>query len=172
MKIVSIFANKLFAFHYKHERENELARILNLWNDSAYLFQFFNENKQDVDPNRIVELIEQISSDALIIDELLLRLSNSENEKLESFFKPLNNLEYQQFKVLSLQKGRKNYLRIYALKIDENCFVITGGAIKLTHFMKDREHTLAELNKLEKAKQFLKENGVFDSDSFYEFLTE
>lgn len=81
----------------------------------------------------------------------------------------MRNSEYQ-FQILSLQKGRKNYLRIDALRIDDDCFVITGGAIKLTHLMEEREHTANELQKLEVAKQFLKANDIYDSDSFYEFL--
>ena len=70
------------------------------------------------------------------------------------------------------QKGRKNYLRIYALRIDKNCFVITGGAIKFTHLMQDRKHTQLELNKIEMCRNYLKENGIIDADSFYEFLNQ
>jgi hypothetical protein len=171
MKIVSIFAGKLFAFHYDGETENELNRILALWNDLNYIVQFLNNNQQDTGPDSIENLAEQISYDATCIDDLLLSIAKSNTLNFESFFKPLRNSEYQ-LTALSLQKGRKNYLRIYALKIDENCFVITGGAIKLTHLMEDREHTQRELQKLENAKQYLKNNGVFDSDSFYEFLLE
>jgi hypothetical protein len=43
-------------------------------------------------------------------------------------------------------------LRLYALKIDKDCFVITGGAIKVS--------------------QKMQENGVFDSESFFELLSE
>ena len=169
MKIVRIFGEKLFAFHYANEDENELGRLLDLWSDVGYLYQFLKENKQDIGSLSIGKLTEQIISDAEYINDFLERLSNNENEKLEYFFKPLYNSEYQ-FQLLSLQKGRKNYLRIYALRIDENCFVVTGGAIKLTHMMEDREHTARELQKLKVAKQFLKDNDIYDSDSFYEFL--
>lgn len=177
MKIVSIFAEKLFAFHYADEAENELKRLLNQWNDVAYLYQFLKENEQDVKSNSelkstsIETLINQIVTDANRIDDLLKILSSNETKKLDSFFKSLHNSEYQ-FQTLSLQKGRKNYLRIYALRIDENCFVITGGAIKFHHLMQERVHTNIELQKLEKAKQFLKANDVFDTDSFYEFIIE
>ncbi len=171
MKIVPIFADKLFAFHYAGEEDNELKRLLNLWNDTFYLFQFLKANKNDIGHNNIEYLIGKISDDANTMDELLYKLATHPNQKLESFFKQLHNSEYQ-FKILSLQKGRKNYLRIYALKIDDNCFVVTGGAIKFTHLMEDRPHTLIELQKLQHAKQFLDNKGVFDSDSFFEFLIE
>ncbi|WP_430613208.1 hypothetical protein [Flavobacterium sp. JP2137] len=63
---------------------------------------------------------------------------------------------------------------MYAIKIDEDVFVITGGAIKLPlqHLMEDRVHTKEELRKLECAKEYLKDNGIFDEDSFFEFLKE
>jgi hypothetical protein len=98
-------------------------------------------------------------------------ITNEVAKRLEEFFKPLDNQEYQ-ITILSKQKGRRNHLRIYALKIDDNCFVITGGAIKFTHFMEDRVHTDEERMKLNRCKQFLNENGVFDCDSFYGFLCE
>ena len=48
MKIVPIFADKLFAFHYENETADELSRLLNLWNDTFYLYQFIKENEQDI----------------------------------------------------------------------------------------------------------------------------
>lgn len=38
--------------------------------------------------------------------------------------------------------------------------------------MEDREHTIIELGKLDRFRAFLQENGVFDADSFYEFMNE
>ena len=38
--------------------------------------------------------------------------------------------------------------------------------------MQDREHTMIELNKLNKCKEFLKQNGVFDKDSFIDLNIE
>lgn len=50
--------------------------------------------------------------------------------------------------------------------------VITGGAIKLTRTMQEREHTLRELDKLNRCKAYLKANGVFDQDSFIDLTYE
>ena len=43
MKIVRIFAKQLFAFQYNNEKMNELERLLSLWNDTAYLYEFVND---------------------------------------------------------------------------------------------------------------------------------
>ncbi|GAA4511814.1 hypothetical protein [Sphingobacterium thermophilum] len=172
MKIVPIFADKLFAFHYDGEVDNEYDRLLELWTDTEYVRAFLQENKEDIPPNySIRQYVAFIREDAIEIDEQLIAIAESGDDQLEQFFQPLRNSEYQ-IRVLSSQKGRKNCLRLYAIRIDENVFVITGGAIKLPrqHCMEDREHTRVELRKLEKAKDFLKLNGIFDEDSFFEFL--
>ena len=48
-----------------------------------------------------------------------------------------------------------SWLRVYALRVDTNLFVITGGAIKLTETMNDRDHLKLELKKLRISKKFV-----------------
>jgi hypothetical protein len=57
-------------------------------------------------------------------------------------------------------------LRLYAIRVAPNLFVITGGTIKLTHRMEEREHTHVELEKLEKVKRYLAEEWLFDEIDF------
>lgn len=65
-----------------------------------------------------------------------------------------------------------SWLRIYAIRIEPNVYIVTGGAIKLTATMQEREHTKRELDKLNTCRDFLKQNGVFDQDSFIDFFEE
>ena len=51
-------------------------------------------------------------------------------------------------------------------------YIITGGAIKLTKTMQEREHTLQELEKMEKVRNFLIQEHVFDEDSFTDYQQE
>lgn len=174
MKIVSIFAHRLFAFQYEGQADNEYDRLLNLWTDTEYVQSFLNSNESDIPQGKTKrQFVEYIREDAINIDEQLIKITETTDQLLSHFFKPLHNYEYEH-KVLSLQKGRQHCLRLYAVKIDEDTFVITGGAIKLPlhHLMKDRDHTMVELQKLERAKSYLNENGIFDEDSFFEFLIE
>ena len=46
------------------------------------------------------------------------------------------------------------------------------GTIKFHHLNKDRPHTQKEMQKMDRCRDYLKDNGVFDADSFYEFLNE
>ena len=99
-----------------------------------------------------------------------MEISKNPN-KLNEFFRPLSNQEFLLIE-LSKQKARRNYLRLYAIRIDTNCFVITGGAIKFHHLNHERKHTQLEMEKLNKCRDYLKANNVFDSDSFYELIKD
>ena len=65
-----------------------------------------------------------------------------------------------------------SWLRIYAIKLEPGIYVITGGAIKLTRTMQEREHTLRELAKMEKVRSHLLTNNIVDKDSFDDYMSE
>ena len=65
-----------------------------------------------------------------------------------------------------------SWLRIYAIKLEPGCYIITGGAIKLTRTMQEREHTLKELDKMEQVRNYLINNQAIDAESFADFLSE
>ena len=44
--------------------------------------------------------------------------------------------------------------------------------IKLTRTMQEREHTLAELNKMEQVRNFLLAGGAIDAEGFVDYLSE
>jgi hypothetical protein len=174
MKIVHIFAHKLFAFHYMNEVDNEYDRLMDLWNDTVYLYEFLKENQKDIPRTKTIgKIANELIEDAYELDERLIEITNSTDKKLSFFFQSLSNHEYRT-KILSFQKGRQSLLRMYAIKIDDDTFVITGGAIKLPlhHLMEDRAHTKIELTKLNVAKAYFTSKGVLNEDSFFEFLNE
>lgn len=53
---------------------------------------------------------------------------------------------------------------------DTTFYIITGGMIKLTALMEDRPHGLVEKNKIDQCRDYLKDNGVYDTDSFIEIF--
>lgn len=135
---------------------------------------FLKENAADIQPGKnIVQLADAIMEEGHFIIDNILEIIHSDEKDLDYFFKPLDNNEYR-IGDLSRRKGRRKMLRLYAIRIESNVYVITGGAIKLPlqHLMKDREHTQKELIRLNTARDYLKNNGIFDEDSFFEFLNE
>lgn len=100
---------------------------------------------------------------------------------LDKIFRPLENSRTSEM-LLGKEKARlrntphtprhASWLRIYAIKLEPGIYVITGGAIKLTRTMQEREHTLVELARMEKVWNFLLANDISDMDSFRDYLAE
>lgn len=173
MKIVTTFVSNLYAFHFPNEGFDELERVFDEWEDLMFLFQFFTDNETDLKGEFTVEeAVDKTRIEVKKFRKRMLELACSKPHKLNLFFTNLDNLEYRQA-ILPRQKAKQKWLRLYALKIeyDENTFyVITGGMIKLTERMEDRNHGKHERTKLNGCKDFLKDNGVYDADSFFEIF--
>lgn len=168
MEIVCIFAGHLFSFHYKHEAENEFERLMSLWTNVAYLYAFARQNNEE----DVEGFVEAVLREAEAVQDFLARLKQKK-VLYGSYFVPLNDAEWKN-PDLSLRKGKveRNRLRLYAIKIDEDCFVITGGAIKMSQTMQGHPDTSKELDKLKNARRYLRQNDVFDEGSFFEFINE
>lgn len=179
MKITAIFAVKEFTLYsvaYDNQ-EMEFSRLFNLWiNDFEYLFTFFEENSSDLNSNfygaiSIEDAVRRTRKQAIDFRrkfyQLIEKQQNSEL-KLQAIFRPLHNSDYQ-LKELLREKSKVDWLRIYAIRISENTYVVSGGSIKLTQTMNTRPHLQLELKKLEMTRQFLVENGLTD-ESDYGFI--
>lgn len=173
MKIVTIFAPYLYAIKYSGEKFDELQRLFMEWRDLEHTASFFEEHSNDLEYFNIDidEAVLETFKETKAFQRNLFQLTKKGNPNLDSIFRNLDNRE---FRILQLwkQKSKRRWLRLYAIRIDTNVYLITGGAIKLTKTMEERPHTLLELSKLEKCKNYLNDNGVFDSDSFKELLSE
>ncbi len=173
MKILTIFAPCLYAVKYQDEDFDELERLFDEWDDIENLECFFEENQTDLGYYQmdVKEAIRATKKEAREFRKQLLSIVESKTIQLDSIFQNLVNSDFRIFE-LSKQKSRRRWLRLYAIRIDENVFLITGGAIKLTRTMGERPHTTRELKKLELSKNFLKMNHIFDCDSFHEMIHE
>jgi hypothetical protein len=179
MQITTIFAVNEFTLYsvaYDNQ-EMEFKRLFDLWiNDFEYLFDFFEENNNDLNSNfygviSIDDAVKRTRKQAIEFRRKFYQLAQNtltSDVKLQTIFRPLHNSEYH-LKELLKEKSKIDWLRIYAIRISENTYVISGGAIKLTQTMNTRQHLQLELQKLEMTKQFLIENGLTD-ESDYGFI--
>ena len=107
-----------------------------------------------------------------------LILDISPDADLDIIFRPLENSRYADLLLgkekakLQVNARHASWLRIYAIKLEPGIYVITGGAIKLTRTMQEREHTLRELGKMEQVRNFLLDHGVVDKDAFVDYMSE
>jgi hypothetical protein len=126
------------------------------WNDVVWLRAFFKQNWSDLlayynildVKAAIIDTIE----DSNRLENILLSISLAID--LDSVFRPLSNYAKESFLEkekarLSKRQKHASWLRIYAIKVCQCIFIITGGAIKLTTTMQERNHTAKELVKIE-----------------------
>ena len=153
MEIIPIFGQRLYSIRYKNEAKDEFSRLFELWNDPEYLEDFFTEHFNDLNSgfwkiNQVFNAMLETFKYASELEEKLLTLAkdntNDQKAGLETIFKPLHNSQSSVY-TLGLSKAKATWLRIYALRIEKDVFLITGGAIKLTLQMEVREHTYKEL---------------------------
>jgi len=174
MKLIPIFISNdsddgLWSIQLDGESQSEFDKFFDLVNDIERLHDFFDKNKGDLHSGFFESItigvaISKTLDEAEDMENSLYDYSEQgfqgEGATLQHLFKPLNNFEYA---ITILQKSkarvRKGWLRLYAVRLAENCYLVTGGAIKLTPDMK-REHLQYELSKLEQTKQFLQSNGI------------
>jgi len=176
--IMSIQKPYLYAIQLKGNTTNEFESFLESWQDLEFINAFFESNKgyfyQSYWLGKDVESFRESLIDQLLDfeDELLNLLEDIERGEvinLDSFFIPLENDEYHRFSYQT-SKAKNNEtpycLRIYAIRLNENHYVVTGGAVKITPMMQgELGHPLTqkELQKLKLTAEYL--NDHFDGKS-------
>lgn len=170
----------LWAVRDMEKPKNELALLFDSWNDIGFLMDFFMENLDDLKQffhiQRISDAIDDTMDDAEELQRLIVDIPYTEN--LDELFTPLGSADLT-IRELTREKARNwdridhaSWLRVYAIRLEKNVFVVTGGAIKLTRSMQERPHTQEQLDKLNSCRQYLLNNGVFDADSFISLIEE
>jgi hypothetical protein len=179
MEIIHIFGHNLFAVKYEGEEKNEFSRLFEIWQDPEFLEDFFETNKADLENYYGQDIsIEGATFEtykyAQELEGILLDLEKK-NEKeqlsvLEEIFSPLSK-SFIETIILQKSKAKRNWLRIYALRVEKNVYIITGGAIKLTQKMQDRKHTSMEIRKIESCRRFLLDHDIVTRKEVIEVIT-
>lgn len=181
MKFDQVIENEnLWAVRYDNCSDNCLDTIFDQWNDVIWLRSFFKDNITDLAAFFKITDVNKAIYDTIEDSERLqcLIMDITPDANLDRIFRPLENSRTSEI-LLGKEKAKlrenirhASWLRIYAIKLDPGIYLITGGAIKLTRTMQEREHTLKELAKMENVRRFLIDNDISDLDSFREYLTE
>ncbi len=170
--------NRLWAVEYEGAQSNCFDLLFSQWYDMNWLRGFFKENLADLSTffhiTDVYEAVLETIDEAKRLECLMLDISPSAD--LDVLFKHLENTRFSEMALgREKTKGDGSYrhpswLRIYAIKIEPGVYLVTGGAIKLTATMAERSHTLAELAKMERVRNYLLDNSVFDLDSFNDYI--
>lgn len=104
------------------------------------------------------------------IENLNRNTAHGVKTDFDDLFKPLNG-EFGYIYIRTPMKayGTKNpsLLRLYAVKLASNCYLITGGGIKYCRKMEDSPELKAEIEKIKKIKKvrsFLQSLGIEDAE--------
>ncbi len=171
---------RLWSVRYDGEDDNALANVLDQWNDVVWLRTFFKENIDDLASYFKITNVNQAIYDTIEDAERLqcLIMDISPDADLDKLFRHLEPSRTSEM-LLGKEKAKMDnrgyhasWLRIYAIKLSQGIYIITGGAIKLTRSMQERQHTLNELVKMESVRNFLIKENIVDELSFDDYLKE
>lgn len=181
LDIVSIYPDYLFAIKFDDKDVNEYDASFSLWRDLDYLVDFFTENKSlletdfwhnsisSTDPEDLAQSIVDESFDfERFIQEVAQNTADGELPDFDSFFQELGG----QYKFLREHVPHKSYgtasptmLRLYAIRVNPNCYVVVHGGIKLTKQIQDTPQLNRELfSKIDNVLRFFRANGIIDTE--------
>lgn len=169
---------RLWAVKYEGDTDNCFNKLFSQWYDMNWLLSFFKDNLSDLSSffhiTNVYQAVMETLNEAKRLECLMMDITPEAN--LDLLFRHLENSRYWEM-TLGKEKaygdggfGHPSWLRIYAIKIESGIYLVTGGAIKLTANMGDRSHTLTELGKMERVRNYLLDNGVFDFDSLKDYI--
>ena len=178
MEIIAIYPPYIYSIQYDDVKESEYERLFQQWNDMGYVMQFFDTYQEFLkspiwqnisEPEDAARQVLQEAADLEdLFDELHDNTVNGEAKDFDSHFHYLEGkykYELERPPMKSYGTERPSLLRIYAIKMGTNTYLITGGGIKLADTIQDspdlKDHVLKNIDRV---REFLKANGIIDSD--------
>lgn len=170
---------RLWAVMYEGENVNILEKLFTQWNDYEWLKGFFAKHIEDLTSffhiTDIDRAVFDTVDDANDLECLIMDIAPDAN--LDELFRPLENLRLSEA-LLGREKAKGRYhthvswLRLYAIRLESGRYIITGGAIKLTATMQEREHTLEELNRLNRVRDYLISLGICEYQGLEDYYND
>ena len=179
-EIKEIFPQHLYSFHYDGQERNEYRRLFHEWNDKSFLLSFFREYIEFLDieiwsefNNEPENAAKSVILDANRLEPFIQELE--ENTKagkkpdFDSYFQPFEGkyayvLEMVPMKAYGTNKH--TFLRLYAIKLGQNCYLIVYGGIKLSRSVQDSPILKDNvIRKIDWALYYLKQEGIYDGDA-------
>lgn len=181
MEIKSIFAlqntnESLYTVVFDTSKESAYDDFYETYRNVDFLEDYFEKNKerlQYLHPN--ITVTDAVLSTIDEVEELhgyLIELTNQEtNDDLEYLFKPFHNKFIKEKLTESKAYGvyKKSWIRLYAIRVDYNLYVITGGGIKLVRATQDDALLNQEVERMEFVRDYLLKEGIISEDEIKEF---
>ena len=169
---------------YEETSRHILADLFANMSDLTYLDNYFTENEKQIRDSyiwksySIDDLIEKARKEVkefeLAIGELYENVQEGRTPDFFDLFKSLGGEDKYLDKLFRCKaygaSEKPSLLRIYAIQVDVNAYVITGGGIKLTQTMQECEYLKTELNQLNRVQEWLSEKGIERKEDLEDIL--
>ncbi len=182
MEIVEIYSDSLYSIQFDEEDLNEFDRVFKEWHDLNFLVKFFTENAAAVNtpfwqkagldfsaPELSAQrVIDEANDLEAYIRELVGNVERGEVPDLDEYFRFLDG-KYKCVcslaPVKSYGTGLPSLLRLYAIKLDSNCYLVVYGGIKLGKTIQESPVLKQQVfNKIDKVLNYLKVNGITERE--------
>lgn len=179
MKLISIHEGYLYSVKFEGEDSDEFSRVLEEVTDVSAVLDFLKENGEMFDSyfgkyfKTKEEAAERIAEEADEMESYLDYLeSNTRNRKgpdYDNFFQYLDGAYRCDIKYIPMKaygvNYRKSFIRLYAIRLKPNIYVVVDGGIKLGKTIQDSPGLKdTVLKKIKIVKEYLQANGIIDAE--------
>lgn len=168
--------NLIWAVKYPDSELNEFERLMEYWDNAISIDEYLEDNNHHLDSEywqersmTQVKMHYKIVGEASALSDSIYDVISSDEsiedktKHLLEIFKPLVNNEIVPSHKLKAKAPRRDpVLRFYAIITDCKRILITGGGIKLTRTMQECELLKIELQKINRVKDYIKQNNIID----------
>lgn len=180
MDIVEVFPPYIYSIRYGDgEESDEYYRLLGQWTDVDCLLEYFVANCSrmspeiwggDVEPEIVAaHAFEEAYELEEKFEDLSWNTAHALSPDFDDYFHPLDGEYLYEWELTPMKAyGPRNpsLLRLYAIKMGSNCYLITGGGIKVCRTMQEDPELKKELVKIKKVRSFLREQGIESREDF------
>lgn len=177
VEIESIHPPYLFSVRHDDRTLNEFDRLFEEWNDLGSVIGFLEENSHLLGKGTWQHLPTPELAAAQVLDEaeemedtiggLCDNAANGHKPDLDSLFHDFGGA-YKYVKeyvpVKSYGGASPSLLRLYAIKLESNTYVVTGGGIKLCRTIQDSPGMDKVMPGIDQVRTWLKANGIMDKE--------
>lgn len=152
----------LYAIQWEGDKDHCLNMMLDTYSDAQFLRNLFKTNSKfkASGPFSKKSIESMVSETMKGTSQMLKDITDDSIHDLDSLFKPLkgNKLAFEFEPKKFSGYSTFSWIRVYAVKDDQDCFFITGFAIKFSQTMQGHPLTTNELDKIAIVDKFIKEN--------------
>lgn len=136
------------------------------WQDVQFVRDYLKKNGGNSVEGRLKEVSKQVLSESRQFFEELLQIIRNKprHTRLDELFEPLHkddDFTLQHVATKAYGKVRaKSWLRLYAIRFEDGCYLVLGGMIKTHRAMQDSKEGKDILNLFKKWRKFLEKENI------------